>query len=71
MGDFAIGGQLSTEAIGRKELIAVVVLDNFSHCFQCHGICIHLVRTHIMEGGGLGWVTLEEETHMHTEHNVK
>lgn len=59
MGDFAVRGQLSSEAIGRKELVAVIVLDNLTHCFQGHGICIHLVRTHIVKGGGLRGVTFE------------
>lgn len=63
VGDFAIRGQLSSETIGRKELVTVVVLDNLTHCFQGHGICIHLVGTHIVEGGGLGGVPLEEDTH--------
>lgn len=66
VGDFAVGGQLSAEAIGRKELVAVVVLDYLTHCFQSHGIRIHLVGTHIVEGGGLGGVPLEEDTHTHT-----
>lgn len=57
MGDFAIRGQLSSEAIGREELVAVVVLDNLTHRFQGHGICIHLVRAHIVERGGLRRVT--------------
>lgn len=63
VGDFAIRGQLSSETVGRKELVAVVVLDNLTYCFQGHGICIHLVGTHIVKGGGLGGVTLEKETH--------
>lgn len=53
VGDFAIRWQLSAEAIRRKELVTVVVLDNLPHCFQGHGICIHLIGTHIVEGGGL------------------
>lgn len=67
VGDFSIGGQLSAEAIGRKELVAVIVLDYLTHRFQSHGICIHLVGTHIVEGGGLGGVPLEEDTHTHTQ----
>lgn len=63
VGDFAVGGQLSSKTIGRKELVTVVVLDNLTHCFQGHGISIHLVGTHIVEGGGLGGVALWEETH--------
>lgn len=59
MGDFAIRGELSSKAVGRKELVTVVVLDYLSHCFQGHGICIHLVWTHIVEGRWLGWVTLK------------
>lgn len=68
MRDFAVGGQLSSKAIGRKELVAVIVLDNLTHCFQGHGICIHLVGTHIVEWGGLGWVTLEDA---HTCNKIK
>lgn len=59
VGDFAIRGQLSAKAIGRKELVTVIVLDNLTHRFQGHGICIHLVRAHIVERGGLGWITLQ------------
>lgn len=59
VGDFAIGGQLSSKAVGRKELVAVVVLDYLSHCFQGHGISIHLVGVHIVERSGLGRVTLK------------
>lgn len=65
VGDFAVRGQLSSETVGREELVTVVVLDNLTDCFQGHGICIHLVGTHIVEGGGLGGVTLEDDTHTH------
>lgn len=67
VGDFAIRGQLSSKTVGRKELVTVIVLDNLTHCFQGHGICIHLVGAHIVKGSGLGGVTLEEDTH--TQHS--
>lgn len=60
MGDSAVRGQLGSKTVGREELVTVVVLDNLSHSFQGHCICIHLIRTHIMEGGGLRGITLEE-----------
>lgn len=60
MGDFAIRGQLSSKTIGGKEFVTVVVLDNLSYSFQGHCICIHLVRTHIMEGSGLRGIPWEE-----------
>lgn len=63
MGDFAIRGQLSSKTISREELVTVVVLDNLPYCFQGHGIRVHLVGTHIVEGGGLRGVTLEVDKH--------
>lgn len=60
MGDCAIRGHLSSKTIGRKEFVTVVVLDNLSYSFQSHCICVHLVRTHIMEGSGLRGIPLEE-----------
>lgn len=57
VGDLAVWGQLGPKAIGRKELVAVVVLDDLSHRFERHGVHVHLVGVHIVQGGGLRWVT--------------
>lgn len=56
MGDFAVGGQLSSEAVGGEELVAVVVLDDLADRLQGHGVGVHLVGAHIVEGSGLGGV---------------
>lgn len=57
VGDPTIRWQLGSEPQCGKHLIAVVVLDDFSYCLQGHGVGIQLVRTHVVEWGGLGWVT--------------
>lgn len=49
MRDSPIWGKLGTKAQRRKHLIAIVVLDDLSNSSQCHGIVIHLIRTHVME----------------------
>ena len=73
--DFAVRGQLGSEAISREELVTVIVLYDLSHCFQRHGVGIHLVGAHVVQRGGLGWVTWDkrpQNTHMiqHTELNT-
>ena len=57
MGHPPVRGQLGPEAQGRKHLITVVVLDDLAHSLQGHGVGVHLVRVHVVEGGGLGGVT--------------
>lgn len=49
VGDLAIWGKFSSEAVRWKEFVTVVVLDNLPHSLQSHGICIHLVRTHVVQ----------------------
>lgn len=53
MGDLAVWRQLGPEAVGREELVTVVVLYDLSHRFERHGIHVHLIRVHIVQGGGL------------------
>lgn len=60
MRDPAIGGQLGAEPQCGEHLIAVVVLDDLSHGLQGHGVGIHLVRVHVVEGGGLGRISFED-----------
>lgn len=57
VGDPSVRWQLGSKPQSGKHLIAVVVLDDFSDCLQGHGVGIQLVGTHVVEGGGLGWVT--------------
>lgn len=57
VGDLSVGGQLGSEAIGWEKLVTVIVLDDLPHSFECHGVGVHLVRVHVVEGGGLGRVT--------------
>lgn len=58
MRDPSIRWQLGSKPQGRKHFITVIVLDDFSNCLQGHGIGIQLVGAHVVEGSGLGWVTL-------------
>ena len=57
MGHPPIRRQLGPEAQGGEHLVTVVVLYDLPHCLQGHGISVHLVWVHVVEGGGLGWVT--------------
>lgn len=70
MGDPPIRRQLSTESQGREHLITVIVLDDLSHSLQGHGIGIHLVGVHVVEGSRLGRITFQKkgklESVMHT-----
>lgn len=45
--------QLGPKAVGWEELVTVIVLDDFSHCLQGHGIGAELVGTHVVQGSGL------------------
>lgn len=56
VGDTPIWWELGTESQRRKQLVAVVVLDDLPDGAQGHGVVIQLVRAHVMERGGLGWV---------------
>lgn len=53
VGDLAVRWDFGTKAVGREELVAVVVLDDFPHCLQCQGIGAQLVRAHVVQRGGL------------------
>ena len=59
MRDLAIRGQLGSKSVGREQLVTVVVLDDLPDSLQGHGVGVHLVRAHIVEGSGLGRVTCE------------
>lgn len=53
MGDLAVRWDFGTKAIGREELVTVVVLDDFPHCLQCQGIGAQLVGARVVQRGGL------------------
>lgn len=57
MGDFAIGRQFGSKSICWEELVAVIVLNDLSNCLQCHSVGVHLIWTHVMQGGWLSRVT--------------
>lgn len=54
--DSSVWGKLGTKAQCRKQLVAVVVLDDLSDSPQRHGVVIQLVWAHVVERGGLGRV---------------
>lgn len=51
--DLAIRWDFGTKAIGREELVTVVVLDDFPHGLQCQGIGAQLVGADVVQRGGL------------------
>lgn len=53
VGDLAIRRDFGTKAVGREELVTVVVLDDFPHCLQCQGIGAQLVGARVVQRGGL------------------
>jgi hypothetical protein len=53
VGDSPLWGQLGPKAIGWKELVTVIVLDDLSHCLEGHGIGAELIGTHVVQGGRL------------------
>lgn len=59
MGYSPIRRQFGSEAQCREHLVAVIVLYDLPHGFQCHSVGVELVGTHVMEGGGLGRVAWE------------
>lgn len=63
MGDLPVGRQFGSEAVRREEFVAVVILDDFTDGLQSHGVRVHLVRTHVVQGGGLGRVTWSQDAH--------
>lgn len=67
--DPSVWGKLGTKAQRRKQLVAVVVLDDLSDSSQCHGVVIQLVWAHVMERGGLrrvAWDPNGSNTAKHT-----
>lgn len=56
VGHAPVGGDLGTEAERREHLVAVVVLDDLTHCPQRHGVGVELVGAQVVQGGGLRWV---------------
>ena len=60
MGDPSLWRELGTKAISWEELVTVVVLDDFSHCLEGHGIGAELIRTHVVQGGGLQGIPCRE-----------
>lgn len=66
MRDSSVWGQLGTEAQGGKHLVAVIVLNDLADGSQGHGVVVHLIRTHVMQRGGLGRVACNTngETHI-------
>lgn len=60
MRDLSVWGKFRSEAVGRKEFVAVVVLDDVAHRLQRHRIHVQLVRIHVVQRGGLRWVACGE-----------
>ena len=65
--DASVRGQLGSEAQSREHLVTVVVLDDLPHGPESHGVGIQLVRTHVVEGGGLRRVAWTQTQHSRTE----
>lgn len=63
VGDLSVRGQLGSKAVRREEFVAVVILDDLANSLQSHGVRVHLVRTHVVQGGGLGRVTWRRDAH--------
>lgn len=71
MGDPSLWGQLGPKAVGWEEFVTVIVLDDFSHCLQGHGIGAELVGTHVVQGGGLQGIPCRDtgaQPHGHLAH---
>lgn len=59
MGHPSVRRQFGSEAKCWEHLVAVVVLNDLADCLQGHGVGIQLVRAHVVQRGGLGWVSCE------------
>lgn len=59
MGYSPIRRQFGSEAQCGEHLVAVIVLYDLPHGFECHGVGVELIGIHVMEGSGLGWVAWE------------
>lgn len=53
VGDPSLWRHFGPKAISWKELVTVIVLDDFSYCLEGHGVGAELVGTHVVQGGGL------------------
>lgn len=60
VGDSPLWGQLGSKTIGWEELVAVIVLDDLSHCLEGHGIGAKLVGTHVVQRGRLQGIPCRE-----------
>ena len=60
MGDPSLGRQLGPKAVSWEQLVTVIVLDDFSHGLEGHGIGAELIRTHVVQGGGLQGIPCRE-----------
>ena len=70
VGDPSLWRELGAKAISWEELVTVIVLDDFSHCLEGHGIGAELIRTHVVQGGGLQGIPCRETgapPHGHTD----
>lgn len=47
--DLSIWGKFSSEAVGWKQFVAVVVLDDVAHRLQRHGVHVQLVWIHVVQ----------------------
>lgn len=59
MGHPSIRRQLGSKAQRGEHLVAVVVLNDLADRLQGHGVGVQLVWAHVVERGGLGWVSCE------------
>ena len=60
VGDPSLWRELGAKAVSWEELVTVIVLDDFSHCLEGHGIGAELIRTHVVQGGGLQGIPCRE-----------
>lgn len=60
VGHLAVWWDFGSEAIGREEFVAVVILDDFPNGLQRHGVRAELVRAHVVERSGLGGIPCEK-----------
>lgn len=55
--DLSVWGKFCSKAIGWKQFVAVIVLDDVAYRLERHSIHVQLVWIHVVERGGLRWVT--------------
>lgn len=49
MRDLSIRWEFGSEAVSGEEFVTVIVLDDFPHGFEGHGVRVQLVRVHVVE----------------------